>query len=122
MGIWRCEDCHHVGLYFNDEQRDAVIKEHAQLGHEKESEIENINPFDLADILQGDGKEIVDIYLTHDEQGDIVTFLKTGKRYRQNMNVPRKAVAEFHTTDMPPVTLPPHCGSVLRVVPKPKEK
>lgn len=67
MGVWHCEDCHKVGFYFNDEQRDAVIKEHEQQGHEK-------------------------------------------------------YVAEFHTTDKPPVTLPPHCGSVLRVVPKPEDQ
>ena len=29
---------------------------------------------------------------------------------------------EFHTTDKPPVTLPPHCGSVLRIVPKLEEQ
>jgi len=120
MGVWHCEDCHHVGFYFNDEQREAAIKEHAQLGHDKESEIENIHPFDLADLWNypNDGGLIVDVYLTRDEQGDIFTFPKTGKRYWQDMNAPRKAVAEFHTTDKPPVTLPPHCGSVLRIVPK----
>ena len=132
MGVWRCKDCHHVDFYFNDEQRDAAIKEHARLGHETESEIESgiesINPFDLADIINGDGNEIIDVYRTPDEQGYIFKllifkFLSTGKRlYRQDIHAPRKTVAEFHTTDMPPVTLPPHCESVLRIVPKPKDK
>ena len=84
------------------------------------SEIEIINPFDLADLMNQ--KDLVDVILTHDEQGEIFEFPKTGKRYRQNVNAPRKMVAEFHTTHKPPVTLPPHCGSVLRIVPKLEEQ
>ena len=120
MGVWHCEDCNRCGFYFTDEQRDALIEEHARLGHETESEIEIIHPYDLADLMNQ--KDIVDVILTHDEQGEIFEFMKTGKRYRPDVYAPRKTTAELRTTDMPPVTLPPHCGSVLRIVPKTKEQ
>jgi hypothetical protein len=98
MPVWHCEDCHRVGFYFTDEQKDAVIKEHGVLGHEKGTTmsyetqpIERIHPYDFAEILNAPIDDVIDV-LRHEEDGETVfEFPRTGKRYIQDPHVPCRA-------------------------------